>query len=132
MSSPPEGLLVSLRGFATTAVGLLRTRIELLRLETLEETNRIAGLLLWGFVAALLAVVGVALLAVFVTVLLWDSHRLLALGVFTALFLAAAGVAAALALRLARQGSRMFAASLAELRRDEAALNPAPKQDSAA
>jgi uncharacterized membrane protein YqjE len=129
MSSPPESLLVSLRGFATTSVGLLRTRLELFRLETQEETSRITGLLFWGFVAALLAVIGVTLLAVFITVLLWDSHRLLALGVFTALFLAAAGVAAWLALRLARQGSRMFAAILAELRRDEAALNPAPKQD---
>lgn len=129
MSSSPEGLLVSLRGFAATGVGLLRTRVELLRLETLEETGRITGLLFWGFIAALLAVVGVTLLAVFITVLLWDSHRLLALGIFTALFLVAAGTAAALALQRLRQGSRMFAASLAELRRDETALSPAPKQD---
>ena len=129
MTGSPDSLLVSLRGFATTSVRLLRTRLELFRIETQEETSRITGLLFWGFVAALLAVVGVTLLAVFITVLLWDSHRLLALGVFTALFLAAAGVATTLALRLARQGSRMFAASLAELRRDEAALNPVPKQD---
>lgn len=129
MSGPPDSLLASLRGFATTAVGLLRTRLELFRLEAQEETCRLSSLLLWGFVAALLAVVGVTLLTVFVTVLLWDSHRLLALGVFSALFLAAAGAATAVALRLARQGSRMFASSLAELRRDETALSPAQKPD---
>ena len=64
----------------------------------------------------------VALLLVFLTVLLWDSHRLLALGVFAALFIAAAAGAALFARRLARLGSRLFVASLAELRRDEAAL----------
>lgn len=119
-SSP--GLLASLRGATRTGVALIRTRLELLKVEAEEEIGRIAGLLLWGAVAALCGVLGFAFLGVFVTVLLWDSHRVLALGVFTALFLAAAGIASAITLRLARRGSRLFAASLAELKRDEAAL----------
>lgn len=122
MSGNPAGLLASLRGFATTSVALLRTRLDLLKTEAREEVGRIAGLLLWGIAGVLLGVAGLVFLAVFLTVLLWDSHRLLALGVFAALFLAAAGVAVATALRLARQGSQLFAASLAELRRDEDAL----------
>ncbi|MDP1607072.1 MAG: phage holin family protein [Rhodocyclaceae bacterium] len=123
MSDAPEGLLASLRGFATTAAGLLRTRLELFRLEVREEAGRIAGLYLWGFAAVLCAVVGVVFFAIFVTVLFWDSHRLLVLGIFSLLFFAVAGVAVAAALRLSRQGSRMFSASLAELQRDEAALD---------
>jgi len=63
--------------------------------------------------------------AIFFTVLFWENHRLLVLGIFTVLFSVAAGVAIFMTLRLSRQGSQMFAASLAELRRDEAALNPA-------
>jgi len=122
VSGNPAGLLASLRGFATTSVALLRTRLDLLKTEAREEVGRIAGLLLWGIAGVLLGVAGLVFLAVFLTVLLWDSHRLLALGVFAALFLAAAGVAVATALRLARQGSQLFAASLAELRRDEDAL----------
>ncbi|MEW6163636.1 MAG: phage holin family protein [Pseudomonadota bacterium] len=122
MSGNPAGLVASLRGFATTAVALLRTRFELLTLEAREEAGRITGLLLWGFAAVLLGIAGAVFLAVFLTVLLWDSHRLLALGVFAALFLGAGGMAIATALRLARQGSRLFAASMAELRRDEDAL----------
>lgn len=122
MSSSP-GLFSSLRGFAATSVALLRTRLELLKLEAQEEAGRIAGLLLWGIAGILLGIAGLVFLAVFLTVLLWDSHRVLALGIFTALFLAAAGMAIATALRLARQGSQLFATSLAELRRDEAALN---------
>lgn len=112
------GLFASLRGFAATSVALLRTRLELLKVEAQEEVGRLSGLLLWGIAAVLLAIVGLTFLAVFLTVLWWESHRLFALGIFAALFIGAAGVAIGIALRLARQGSQLFAASLAELRRD--------------
>lgn len=125
MTSAPAGLLASLRGFATTAVGLVRTRLELLKVEAQEEVGRIAGMLLWGVAAVLLGVVGLAFLAVLITVAFWESNRLLALGIFSAIFLATAGMAINMTLRLARRGSQLFSASLAELRRDEAALNPA-------
>lgn len=120
--SSPAGLFASLRGFATTGVALLRTRVELLRVEAQEELGRIGGLLLWSIVAVLCGIVGLTFLAVLVTVLLWETQRVLALAVFTTLFLGSAAVAAAIALRLARRGSQLFAASLAELRRDETAL----------
>ncbi|WP_126443725.1 phage holin family protein [Sulfuricystis multivorans] len=122
MSDASPGLLASLRGLATTSVALVRTRLELLKVEAQEEVGRISGLLLWGATAVLCGVLGVAFLGVFLTVLLWDSHRVLALGIFTALFLVAAAIAGSVTLRLLRQGSRLFAASLAELERDETAL----------
>jgi uncharacterized membrane protein YqjE len=120
--SRPAGLFASLRGFATTGVALLRTRVELLKVETQEEVGRIGGLLLWSIVAVLCGIVGLVFLAVLVTVLLWETQRVLALTVFATLFLAGAGIAAGVALRLARRGSQLFSASLAELRRDETAL----------
>jgi uncharacterized membrane protein YqjE len=122
-------LFASLRGFAATGVALLRTRVGLLKVEALEEVGRVRGMLLWGIAAVLLGVAGAVFLALFLTVLFWDSHRLLALGIFAALFIAAATMAVALALRLARQGSQLFVASLAELRQDEAALRAAQTQD---
>ncbi len=124
MSNASPSLFASLRGFAATSVALLRTRLELLKVEAQEEVGRVRGMLLWGIVAALCGVVGAVFLAIFLTVLLWDSHRLLVLGIASALFLAAAVLAIATALRLSRQGSQLFAASLAELRQDEAALKP--------
>lgn len=123
MSNPGSSLFASLRGFAATCVALLRTRLELLKVEAQEEVGRIASLLLWGIAAVLLGVAGLVFLAVFVTVLLWDSHRLLALGIFAALFIAATLVAVNIALKLARRGSQLFSASLAELRRDADALD---------
>lgn len=125
MSSTP-GLFASLRGFAATSVALLRTRLELFTIEAREEASRLSGLLLWGMAAVLLGSTGITFFAVFLTVLLWESQRLLALGIFSALFLGAAAVAAGLALRLARRGSRLFAASLSELRQDETALRGPP------
>lgn len=119
-------LLGSLRGFAATSVDLLRTRLDLFKLELHEEAGRLLGLLLWGFAAVLLAVLGLAFVAVFVTVLFWDGQRLLALGLFASLFVAAAAGAIGMVVRLARRGSGLFAASLAELRRDAAALRPEP------
>jgi uncharacterized membrane protein YqjE len=61
---------------------------------------------------------------VFLTVLLWDSNRLLALGIFSALFLGAGIVSLLVAMGLARSGSKLFSASLAELRKDTQALAP--------
>lgn len=120
--SRPAGLFASLRGFATTGVALLRTRVELLKVEAQEEVGRIAGLFLWGIVAVLCGIVGLAFLAVLITVLLWETQRVVALAVFATLFLGSAAVAVGIALRLARRGSQLFSASLAELRRDETAL----------
>lgn len=132
MSSAPVGLLASLRGFAATATGLVRTRVELFRLELHEEAGRLLGLMLWGFAAVLLAVMGMVFTAVFLTVLYWESHRLLALGLFAMLFVGAAAVAIGMVMGLLRRGSGLFAASLAELRRDEDLLRPDPRQDAGA
>lgn len=119
-----RGLFSSLRRLLASGVATLQTRLELLAVELQEERARVLGLLAYGVAALILLVAGVVFLAVFLTVLWWDSHRLLALGVFSALFLAAGAAALAFAVRLARGGSRLFAASLAELAQDRAALDP--------
>jgi len=128
VSSASPGLFASLRGFAATSVAVVRTRLELLKVEAREEVGRVTGLIFWGMAAVLLGVCGLAFLAIFITVLLWDTQRLLALGIFAALFVTAAAFATFVTLRLARQGSQLFAASLAELRHDEAALKPEEPQ----
>ncbi|GAB1391879.1 hypothetical protein MASR1M60_00420 [Rhodocyclaceae bacterium] len=117
-----------MRGFATTSVALLRMRLALLKVEAQEEADRLIGMLLWGVAATLLGIAGLVFLAVLLTVLFWEDHRLLALTLFTVLFLGGAAFAVTSVLRLARQGSQLFAASLTELRRDEAALANSPNE----
>ncbi len=122
--APPERLAVSLRGFSASLVEFLAVRLELVSVEAREEALRLAELLLFGAIAILLLGLGLTFLAILLTVLLWDSHRLLALAVFATIFLTLGGVAAfAARARLAR-GSRLFGASLAELERDRQSLRP--------
>jgi uncharacterized membrane protein YqjE len=122
MSASRPGLYSSVKGLLGTALTLLQTRLQLLATELEEERQRVLALLLWGAVAVLALGAGLVFLAVFLTVLLWDSNRLLALGVFSAVFLGLGITAVCLAWKLGHSPSGLFAASMAELHRDRAAL----------
>jgi uncharacterized membrane protein YqjE len=117
-----RGLFASTKGLLGTGITLLHNRLELLGVELAEERARLVSLLVYGAAAFLCIAVGLVFFAIFLTVLLWDSNRLLALGVFSALFLGAGIASLSLAMSLARSGSKLFSASLAELRKDREAL----------
>lgn len=118
------GLFASLRNFAATLSGVAQTRLELLANEVEEEKLRFGQLMLFGSIALFCLAMGSMFLAIFVTVLLWDSHRLLVLGGFAVLFLSLGGVAVVMFRARASAGSRLFAASLAELGKDRRRLLP--------
>lgn len=122
--APGKSLGSRLRSYAAGALGILQTRLELLTTEFQEEKLRLGTLLGYAAAAFFFLGFGVVLLALFLTVLLWDSHRLLALGVFTAVFLAIGILAALAANRIGRQGSRLFAASISELAQDRDMIRP--------
>ncbi len=116
------GLFASLKGLFGTSLALAQNRLQLLGVELAEERLRLLSLVTYGAVALICLSAGLVFLAVFLTVLLWDSHRLLALGVFSALFLGAGIATLMMAMNFARAGSTLFQASLAELARDREAL----------
>lgn len=116
------GLFASLKGLFGTSLALVQNRLQLLGVELAEERGRLLSLLTYGAIAIICLGAGLVFLAVFLTVLLWDSHRLLALGVFSALFLGAGLATLLMAVKFARAGSTLFTASLAELARDRDAL----------
>lgn len=122
MDGRSGGLSDSLRRLAGTGVALAQTRLELLAAELEEEKLRLGNLLVFAAAAILLLDLGIVLLAVFLTVLFWDLDRLLVLGILTTAFLVSGAIAAVAAMRLARAGSKLFAASLAELAEDREAL----------
>ena len=122
MAPAPGSLGSRLRSSIAGALGLLQTRLELLATEFQEEKLRLGSLLGYAAAAFFFLGVGAVMLALFLTVLLWDSHRLLALGVFSALFLGAGIATLLVAVNFARAGSTLFKASLAELARDREAL----------
>ena len=124
MTPPSSGLFASLRGFSATAVALLRTRLELLKVEAHEEVGRIAALLASALLSVVLAVVGLGFAGALIAVVLWDSHREATLAVIAFLFIGGSVAAFLNVRRLMRKGAQSFSASLAELRQDAAALKP--------
>jgi uncharacterized membrane protein YqjE len=117
-SDPAPGLLASLRSLAANAVGILRTRLELLGTEVEEESLRLAQLAFWALVALLFLTLGLFTFTLLVVVLFWDTHRVMAASLLTALYLMAGiGIGLWVRARL-HAGSNLFSASLAELGKD--------------
>ena len=105
-----------------TLLAMLHTRLELAAVELEEESHRFLGYLILALLSLFLLGVAIALVALFVIVLFWDSYRLQAIGGLALLF----GAAAALIL-LKVKGSfaakpRLMAATVAELGKDIALL----------
>ena len=116
-SEQHAGLAQSLRNLGATALGVLKTRAELLVTEIEEERLRILELLVWGVAAALFFVFGVVMLSLAVVVAFWDTHRLLAAVILGAAYIVIAVVLFLIA-RSRVQRPRLFSASLEELVKD--------------
>lgn len=114
----------SVRGLAATLVELAQVRLELFSVEAQEEVLRVASLVAYGAIALVCLALGLGFLAMLITVALWDENRLLALGVFTAIFLGGGLFAALRARARVLSGSKLFSASIDELRQDREALEP--------
>lgn len=121
-SPPRPRLSESLHGIVDAGLQTVQTRLELLAVELQEEKLRLTGLALNTVLAGLLLGFGLVFLMVFLTVLFWEEHRLLALGISTAVCVGGGLLAASNAARAFRSGTKLFSASLAEFARDRAAL----------
>jgi uncharacterized membrane protein YqjE len=126
LSDDTEPVSAPLRRLSASLLTLGRIRLELFAIEAQEEKDRIASLLLWAVLAALLAGFGLLMLLVLITVALWDSHRLLALGGGTVVLVAAAVVAVSKVKALIDQPASLFQASIGELKADADALRRSP------
>lgn len=123
-SQRPERLAVSLKGFFSSLIELVHVRLELITVEARDEALRLTELLVYGALAIAFLTFGIAFVAVLLTVLLWDSHRLLALTLFSTLFITLGVLAAVVARARMVEGTRLFASSLDELKRDRDTLRP--------
>lgn len=129
MNAAPTGtgLLSALKTLLDTALGLVQTRAALLAVELEEERDRLLGLLLYGSAAFFFLSFGLVMLAVFLTALFWETHRLLVIGSFTTLFLTCGVFALVLARRLLNRTTTLFSSSLEELAQDRATLQNASR-----
>jgi len=122
--SESTGLMESLKRLACTSLAILQTRLELLSNEIEAESLRVAQMLLYFIVALFFFGLAIMILTAFFVVLFWDSQPLLVLGGFTALYFVAGLLAWNALHRLAREKSKLFSDSLAELADDRDRLAP--------
>lgn len=119
----PPGLLESLRRALATAVELLRVRLALVGVDLETALQHWLRLLVWLLVAFFTGALATMMLVVTVLIAFWDSHRLLAAIVITAV-LAATALIALLMVRLQiKTRPHPLASTLAELKHDGIALD---------
>lgn len=124
---PREGLFAALKGLLATTLAIGRTRAELLVSEIEEEKYRLIALWSKAIGAAFLLAIGL-IMAVFSLALAFWEQRVLVFGAFAVLCIGG-GLFLASALRAqARQPSRLFQSSLAELDADLAQLRGRPRE----
>ncbi|WP_341676594.1 phage holin family protein [Niveibacterium sp. SC-1] len=124
----PPGLAERLGGVVDTLLGTLQTRLSLLAVEVEEEGVRLAGALFNLILAAFFIGFFTLTFALFITVWLWDTHRLLALGVDAAMFLALSLLTARNAYRRLSGGTHLFRHSVGEIARDREAIGGQPPE----
>lgn len=117
------GLLGSVRRLLSTLTQIASTRLELLVNELHEERLHWGQMLLYFFSALFLLGMGIILLTVFVVVVFWDTHRLVALASLSALFLLSGALLAQKLRVISRARLRLFSESLAELAKDREHLD---------
>ena len=117
-----EGLLASVRRLGDTLLRTLHTRLEILSTEIAEERFNLVRAAVLALGALFCFQAGVFLAVLFFVLAVASEDRLRAIGIAAAvLLLAAAGIALGL-WRWLKTRPPMFAASIAELRKDRARL----------
>jgi uncharacterized membrane protein YqjE len=119
----------SVRQTAALLLAIGATRLELAATELEEERLRVVERLVLGAATLMLGGLAVALCALFVIVLMWDTHRLLTVGAMAGFFVLATLIVGLRWRDRAANRAGLLAATLNELRQDVAALRdrgPAP------
>ena len=116
------GLGGALSSLAATFVATLRTRLELATVEFEEQRERTKLMLVLVVIATVFSCFALVALSVLVVALLWNSYPLGALCGVVIAYVIIAAVALFALRRNTHAQARPFAATLAELERDAAAL----------
>jgi uncharacterized membrane protein YqjE len=101
-----------------TVLGIVHTRLELLRTELQEEVHHTAKLAIWAFIAAFAGLMTLFLAALTVIFVFWDTYRIAASVAMVVLFALIAGGAALAAQHKFKTKPPLLDATLAELAKD--------------
>ena len=120
------GLLTSSRRLAASLLAMVQTRLEIVATEFEEERERLQELVVYGLMSILFIIFGMIFLTLLVVLWLWEDHRYTVLGAFTVIYLGLGAIAFTRLRRKLRERSRLFATTIAELKKDRESLTPRP------
>lgn len=115
---PTTGLFQSFSNFAGSLIAIAHTRLQLLTTELQEEVRQVGAILLWAFIAAFAAMLGLFLGALAVIFVFWDTHRIAASLAMIAVFVGITIVAALVLAKKLRSKPPLLDDTLAELAKD--------------
>ena len=121
-SHSAEGLVGSLKSITALAVAIAHNRLNLLSTDLEIARERTVSVLIMVLVALFCLCFGVLLLALFVVVIFWDTHRLAALGGVAGLFVLIGAVCLWRVIKALKSMPATFEASLSELAKDYKSL----------
>jgi len=108
--------------FARTLLSFAVTRTRLAATEVEEQAVRLVEILIWLVAALFFLGIAIMFAALLIVLAYWDSNRMLAAGLLSALFIGVAAGAALFARRLLRERPKLLGATIAELERDRETL----------
>lgn len=117
-----DGILHSGKRMLAILVSMVRTRLNLLAVELIQEKSRIWVILVLTALALIFASMALLALSTLVVALFWDQYRLQAIGCLSLFYVLATIVTLIVLQRKAKAGSSLFAGTLSELSKDSAAL----------
>lgn len=117
-SRQAESLLAGVKGWIHDGLELVRVRLELVGLEAGHQARHVAQSVALALAATFFLCLGLAFVAMLFTVLFWESHRVLVLALFSAMFITLAGVGFWLLRRKLHDTRRWFEATVEELTQD--------------
>jgi uncharacterized membrane protein YqjE len=111
-------ILESVGRLGATLVSLLQTRLELATVEVEEETLRLLSYLMLSLLALFLFGIAIVMVALFVIILFWDTHRIEAVLAMAALFAALGTLLASSVRQRMANKPRLLSFTIAELNKD--------------
>ena len=118
-----RGLLGNARRLLRLLLTILSTRLELLGVEVAEQGARIGALMALGVLALLFSIFAIALFSFGIAVVFWDSYRLTAIFGLALLYALITTVACLMIRARLLDHPAPFAATVAELKADAAAIS---------
>lgn len=117
-----DSIVRSGRRMLAILVSMVRTRLNLMAVELIQEKSRIWMVLVLTALALVFGSMALLTLSLLAVVALWEENRLLAIGCLFLFYVVATIVTLVALQQKAKVGSSLFATTLSELAKDSTAL----------